>query len=137
MEKVHFTTYFSYVSFEVMTTFEHAISAFCLYLCFRLSVPSRLHALGSVCPFILTLAFSRFCVLNLRQVLCGFSLPVSLSLPPPSPLTGWVDVRTTVPQGVEWKTEFVHLECKEERKWERVMDGWMDGWMKGGVWGCI
>lgn len=28
-----------------------------------------------------------------------------------------------VPQGVEWKTEFTHLECKEERMWARGMDG--------------
>lgn len=36
-------------------------------------------------------------------------------------------MRSTVPQGVGWKTEFVRLECKEERKLERgMLDGWRE-----------
>lgn len=42
-------------------------------------------------------------------------------------LSGWVDVRTMDPQGVGWKTEIVHLECKEERKLERGIYGWKEG----------
>lgn len=44
----------------------------------------------------------------------------------------WVDVRITVPQGVERKT-FVHFECKEKRKWKRSM--WVNNGR--GFWGCI
>lgn len=93
--------------------------------------------LTSVCPFILTLAFTRFHVLNVRRVLCMFFISLFFS---PTSLRLSLDEQMWGPRslkGVEWKTEFVHSKCKEERKWERGMDERMDGGMEGGVWGCI
>lgn len=96
-----------------MTTFLHREPPFYLSVVFGCQSP--VGRTGSVCAFILTPAHSRFRVLNVRQVfLCIFRLLASLC--------GWIDVRTRVPQGVGWKTEFIHLECKEERKWERGTD---------------
>lgn len=91
--------------------------------CFRLSEPSRLHslflpALGSVCSFILTPAFSRFCVLNVRQVLCIFCLPASFAI------SGWVDVRTMVPQGVGVENRICSLRMQKRK--ESGRDGGMD-----------
>lgn len=77
------------------------------------------------------MAFLKVLCPSVRQVRCifFFFLPYYIS----ASLSGWVDVRTTVPQGVGWKTEFVHLECKEERKLERERDGWMKGGRECGV----
>lgn len=43
-------------------------------------------------------------------------------------LPGWIDVRTMVPQGVMWKTEFCSLRMQRVKKvWDRGMEGRMGG----------
>lgn len=84
LEKVHSIHHFIlHVSFEAMTIFQHSVPPFYLSLLFsvvRAQSAVLLPALGSVCPFILTPALSRFCVLNVRQISGIFCLPASLSL---------------------------------------------------------
>lgn len=51
-------------------------------------------------------------------------------------LSGWIDVRTTVPQGGRVENRICSLQMQRGKKvGER--DGWTDRWMEAGVWGCI
>lgn len=97
--------------------------------CFRFWEPSWqyslfLPALGSVCPFILTPALSRFCVLNARQVLCIFSL---------SSIPLWMD---RCKDHGPWRGRVENRICSlRMQRGKKVRE--RDGWEEGGLWGCI
>ena len=96
--------------------------------CFRLSEAGRrcslfLPALGSACPFILTLGFSRFCVLNVRHVFSiffFFAFSVSFKM---------VRCEVRGPSRAQVENRICSLRMQRGKKVGR--EGGMDGWRYG------
>lgn len=132
----------SHISFEAVTTFQLSVHPFHPRLLFSVvRARSAVRAVSSPLLLLSVLSSSHWpsqgsTSWTWEGFRAFFFLFLYVFSPASLRLSGWIDVRTTVPQGGRVENRICSLQMQRGKKvGER--DGWTDGWMEAGVWGCI